>query len=85
MAEPIYLVGYLREMIILTIMIDQTWTLQGLFQNVGHGHDKKKIGISNFLTTLNQLVQLLTLKKETDLTNVLIFINDNDVNRERYG
>ena len=47
MAEPIYLVGYLREIIILTIMIDQTSTHQGLFQNVGRVNDKKKIGIYN--------------------------------------
>ena len=42
MAEPIYLVGSLREMIILTMMIDQTLTLQGLFQNVDRGNDKKQ-------------------------------------------
>ena len=37
MTEPIFLLALLREMIISTTKIDQTWTLQGLFQNVGRG------------------------------------------------
>ena len=46
-------------------------------QSFGH-----KIVAVTLPTTLNQLVQLLTLKKET---HVLIIMNNNDVNRERYG
>ena len=37
MAEPICFVGSLRKMIILSIKIDQTWTLQGIIQNVSRG------------------------------------------------
>ena len=127
MAEPIYLVGDLREMIILTIMIDQTWTLQGLFHTVRHRNDKKKNRLIIFSfectllnvisliklfttfcssliklpilcnhfghkivaitlpTTLNQLVQLLTLKKETFAKYVLVFMYKHDVNREHCG
>ena len=50
-----------------------------------YNHFGHKIVAVTLPTTLNQLVQLLTLKKKQLLTHVLIYMNKSDVNRGRYG
>ena len=50
MTEPICFVGSLRKMIFLSMKIDQTWTLQGLFQNIGRGDWQESIALLKYLS-----------------------------------